>query len=361
MPLVQSYDEIIEQIDTIDPVAYARTRNHLDGAVTKLSPYISRGVITLPQVRERLYVRHDPADCEKLVQELAWREYFQNVWWAKGEAIFSDLRFSRDDWAHEELPTALINASTGIAVMDTGIQGLYDTGYLHNHLRMALAAIACNCARAHWLPTGKWMYYHLADGDLASNFLSWQWVAGTSVNKRYSTNQELLNGISDTTQAGTWFDVSRDAFLTMTTPSHLGAYEPFSLTTPYPETQEPPSVAGQDVYCYTPWTLDPTWRRAQSARRLLLIDPAWFDRFPVSELVMDFIVRQGQTVMPELEIFIGDIFAVPGIDGAAHIYAKPHPTNQHWPATFDGRELLFPEVRGYYQSFFKYWQAVTTR
>ena len=361
MQRVQAYPEILEQIDTIDPVAYTRTRTQLSGAVTQLSPYLSRGVITLPQVRDRLFARAAPDSCEKLVQELAWREYFQNVWWEKGDAIFSDLRFSREDWAHAELVTALVEADTGIDVIDDSVRKLYDTGYLHNQLRLAVAAIACNCARAHWFPMGQWFYYHLSDGDLASNFLSWQWVAGTSINKRYSINQELLTAISDTTQAGSWLDVSREAFLTMPTPVQLTTHEPFSFTTPYPETPEPPTVAGQDVCCYTPWTLDPEWRRAQSARRLLIIDPTWFDRFPVSELVMDFIVRQGQTVMPELEIFVGDIFAVPGIDGAANIYAKPHPTNRHWPATFDERELLFPKVTGYYPSFMKYWQAVNSR
>ena len=186
--------ELLEMIDAIDPIAYAKTRNHLSGAVTKLSPYITRGVITLPQIRDRLLQNHSEKDCEKLIQELAWREYFQEVWWDKGGEIFSDLRFSRDDWRHKELITALVEANTGVEVLDQSIKELYKTGYMHNHTRMWIASVACNLGKAHWYEMGKWLYYYLADGDPASNFCSWQWVAGTSKSEPYTCNQELING-----------------------------------------------------------------------------------------------------------------------------------------------------------------------
>ncbi|HAW80987.1 MAG TPA: deoxyribodipyrimidine photolyase, partial [Balneola sp.] len=44
------YSEILEQIDQVDPINYGRTRNFIDGDVSKLSPYISRGVISTKQV-----------------------------------------------------------------------------------------------------------------------------------------------------------------------------------------------------------------------------------------------------------------------------------------------------------------------
>ena len=363
---VQSYAEIVEQIDLIDPLAYAKTRNHLGGAVTHLSPYLSRGVITLPQVKARLLARHRPADCAKLLQELAWREYFQNVWWEKGNAIFSDLRFPRDDWEHEDLVSALVGAETGIAALDDAVKKLYDTGYMHNHARMWVASVACNVARAHWYGMGMWLYYHLLDSDPASNFLSWQWVAGTSVHKRYTTSQSLINACSDTKQPHTWLSLEREATLTMPIPEHLLQSEPVILPMEYPEQPEVMSVFGAEVYLYTPWTLDPGWRRAgdgstdgdrgSHTRRLLIIDPAWFDRFPVSPFVLDFIIRQGQTVMPELEVFVGDVYDMPGITEAVAVYTKAHPTNQSWPGQHDPRELLAPAVTGYFPSFFKYWQ-----
>lgn len=363
MSYLLSYSEILNQIDTIDPKAYSATRNHLDGAVTRLSPYISRGVITLPQVRDRLLAQHPRLDCEKLIQELAWREYFQHVWYEKGDDIFTDLRFPRTDWVHEELVSVMVDASTGIAAIDEAIKELYTTGYMHNHSRMWVAALSSNLAKAHWHTMGKWLYYHLIDGDLASNFLSWQWVAGTSVNKRYTVNQSLIDACSTQKQHTSWLSVEREALLTMTPPEQFTIREPFVFEMEYPVVPDVASVSGALVHLYTPWTLDPTWRSGEAGefcpRQILVIDPAWFDRFPVSVSVLDFIMRQGKTVMPSLEIFVGEQRAIPGIE-EAEVYFKNHPTNQTWLGYRDTLELLFPRVTGYYPSFFAYWKSVET-
>jgi deoxyribodipyrimidine photo-lyase len=359
MSYLRSYPEILQIIDSIDPVLYAQTRNHLNGAVTRLSPYISRGVITLPFIRERLLEKHSPAACEKLIQELAWREYFQTVWWAKGDEIFSDLRFTRNDWQHTELVSAIVSAETTINVIDEAIKDLYITGYLHNHVRMWIAAISCNAAQAHWYEMGRWMYQNLIDGDLASNFLSWQWVAGTSINKQYTVNQALINGCSEHQQANTWLSGSREEVLT-NPPAAIRFSEPAELIMEYGQYEEIITPFEADVCLYTPWTLDPLWRHDGAKRRVLVIDTKWFDRFPVSNTVLDFIIRQGKTVMPNLEVFCGDILDLSGI-GTTAMYAKRHQTNQHWPVIFDEPEKLFPLVTGYYPSFFAYYKKVQAR
>ncbi|MEO5685193.1 MAG: FAD-binding domain-containing protein [Chitinophagaceae bacterium] len=68
----------------------------------------------------------------------------------------------------------IAGAKTGITAIDEQITLLYETGYMHNPVRMYLAGITCNIGKAHWLQPARWMYYHLLDGDLASNSLSWQ-------------------------------------------------------------------------------------------------------------------------------------------------------------------------------------------
>lgn len=358
MSYVRSYHEILDIIDTIDPVAYAQTRNQLNGAVTRLSPYITRGIISLPLVRDRLLANHPTQDCQKLIQELAWREYFQNVWFAKGEEIFTDIRFPRDDWQHEEIVSAIANADTGVVVLDAGIKELYDTGYMHNHLRMWTASVSCNLAYAHWHTMGKWLYYHLIDGDLASNFLSWQWVAGTSISKRYTVNQKLINGCSEHKQVRSMLTYDRDDMLDLPTPDILQASESFVRGTLYPTVDPVTTVSGAVVNLYTPWTLDPMYRQTESERRILVIDPAWFDRYPVSELVLDFIIRQGQVVIPDLEVHIGPVGEIRGVSDALTVHTQLHQTNKNWPAQFDLVEKLFPTVDGYYKSFFQYWKAV---
>jgi len=358
MSYVRSYAEILDLIDQIDPVAYATTRNHLSGAVTRLSPYITRGIISLPFVRERLLAKHSAADCAKLIQELAWREYFQNVWFDRGDDIFSDIRFPRDDWRHAAVVSAVADAATGVQAMDAAIKELYDTGYMHNHMRMWVASVSCNLAYAHWHAMGAWLYYHLIDGDLASNFLSWQWVAGTSVNKRYTVNQALINACSDQQQAHSLLTFDREQMTQLPTPDILLPFEDSQLTTSYPDLDPLVTVSGATVSLYTPWTLDPTWRPADVDRRILVIDPVWFDRYPVSDLVLDFIIRQGTIVIPELEVHVGSVSDIHGISDALTVQALAHQTNQAWPVQFDQIDRLFPHVQGYYKSFFAYWKAV---
>ena len=53
----KSLEELNNDIDRLDLVAYGQTRNYLDGAVSKLSPYISRGFITLPYLKDRILSR----------------------------------------------------------------------------------------------------------------------------------------------------------------------------------------------------------------------------------------------------------------------------------------------------------------
>ena len=136
-------------IAQFDVKTYAKTRNHLSGNVSRLSPYITRGVISLPEIRDIVLDKHSYRTAEKFIQELAWREYWQQVWYAKQEAIFTDLRFVRDDWAHFDLVAAIIAGKTSIVSLDKAVHELYQTGYMHNHARMWTAMLACNVGKAH--------------------------------------------------------------------------------------------------------------------------------------------------------------------------------------------------------------------
>ena len=88
------------------------------------------------------------------------------------------------------MPADIQTGSTGIAVIDQSAQQLVQTGYLHNHARMWLASYIVHIRKVHWRVGAAWMYGHLLDGDLASNTLSWQWVAGTGSSKPYVFNAE---------------------------------------------------------------------------------------------------------------------------------------------------------------------------
>lgn len=200
-PIRGGREEAEDHLGWIDPVAYARTRNHLDGAVTQLSPFIRHGVVSLADVRDRvLSAVGNASDAEKMVQQLAWRDYWQRLYMQMGDKIWDDQEdyktgFSADDYA-DELPRDILNANTGVAAMDMFIHELVTTGWLHNHARLYLASYICHFRRIKWQAGARFFLKHLLDGDVASNNLSWQWVASTFANKPYYFNLDNLQKFS---------------------------------------------------------------------------------------------------------------------------------------------------------------------
>lgn len=181
-----------ERVAAVDPTAYARSRNHIDGAVTRLSPYLTHGLLTLPEVYHAIHTRAPLEPQGKLVFEFGWREYHHHVWEHLGDRIHRSLHTGlMDDASYAaEVPEDVRHAATGIPAIDTAVRTLYLTGYLHNHARMWLASYLVHLRKVHWHAGASWMIAHLLDGDLASNHLSWQWVAGTGSTKPYLFNAE---------------------------------------------------------------------------------------------------------------------------------------------------------------------------
>lgn len=182
-------------LSCIDPIAYARTRNFGDGHVTRLSPYIRHGVLSLNAVRNHALTQcSEPLQITKFIQELAWRDFWQRVYATHPDWAWNDVEpyktgFTAADYA-EQLPEDIVTATTGIACVDAFIRTLTSTGYLHNHARMYLAAYVVHFRRVRWQAGARWFLRHLLDGDVASNNLSWQWVASTFSNKPYIFNLE---------------------------------------------------------------------------------------------------------------------------------------------------------------------------
>jgi deoxyribodipyrimidine photo-lyase len=186
-----------EALREIDPVAYGKTRNFLDGNVTKLSAYIRHGVLSLGEIREYILKRVDnPNDANKLIQELAWRDYWQRLYVKLGSRIWQNQEEYKTGYLPADytakLPEDITTGTTGLVCIDSFSQELRTTGYLHNHIRMWLAAYIIHWRRVEWQAGAKWFLQHLLDGDPASNNMSWQWVASTFSHKPYFFNRENL-------------------------------------------------------------------------------------------------------------------------------------------------------------------------
>ena len=114
-------------------------------------------------------------------RELAWREFCADLLARYPEAAWKPLRaeFERMEY---DVPGAAFdawrNGLTGYPIVDAGMRELAATGFMHNRVRMVVASFLVKDLQVHWKYGARWFMKQLRDGDLASNSLNWQWVAG---------------------------------------------------------------------------------------------------------------------------------------------------------------------------------------
>jgi deoxyribodipyrimidine photo-lyase len=186
-------------LEQVNQAKYASSRNFLSGAVTRLSPYIRYGVLSLAEIRDYLRIlSQEPQkeDATKLLNELGWRDYWQRLYAQLGNDIWLDQQpyktgYTAKNYA-EILPDDIISGTTQLVCIDSFSRQMRETGYLHNHARLWLAAYIVHWRSIRWQAGAAWFLQHLLDGDPGSNNLSWQWVSSTFSQKPYFFNRENL-------------------------------------------------------------------------------------------------------------------------------------------------------------------------
>lgn len=347
-------EAVLNRVSEIIPEEYGRTRNFLEGAVSYLSPYISRGVISTKFVKEKLIERgYSLPIAQSIFQELAWRDFWQKTWVEKQDGIFEDLRNPQSDCDFDTLPLGIDAANTGIEVLNEGIADLKSTGYMHNHLRMYTASVVCNVAKTHWKTPSQWMYYHLLDGDLASNMLSWQWVAGTNSNKKYIANQENINKYCNSKQRKTYLDVSYEELASISCPPEMKERIELNFETNLPKSEEPKIEKDIPILLYNYYNLDPFWRKNEKVNRVLLLEPSVFERFPVSHKCIDFVLDLSQNI-EGIQLFVGEFNELQEAYPNSQFIFKEHPLN-NYSGQEDPRDWMFPTAP-YKPTFFGYWK-----
>lgn len=193
LPLLGEGQPAAEKGQNIDSETSTRPRINPDRDITA---FIRQGMVTLDEIREKVLrkVCH-PEDATKLIQELAWRDYFQRLYRELGIGLWEDAELYKTGFLAQEydhqLPKDVQAGETGTC-MDQFIHELYRTGYLPNRARRWLAAYIVHWRRVRWQTGAQWYLMHLSDGDPASNNLSWQWVASTFSSKPYFYNLDAL-------------------------------------------------------------------------------------------------------------------------------------------------------------------------
>lgn len=321
----------LERLRAVDPSAYGRSRNHVDGAVTRLSPWLRHGVLSLAEVRDVALARvARPEEAASLVSELGWRDYWRRVQGALGgqvgDAVEPPARESRLPTV-DQVPDDVVAARTGMPCIDAFVDRLHATGWLHNHERMWLASWLVHARGVRWRAGADWMLSHLLDGDPASNHFSWQWVAGTFAAKPYIFNRENLETFTGAAYCRHCPELGRCDV--------EGSYDELAARFFTPDAPSRGPLRIRPAAAWPPWssaavrqplvwlTLDsasaasPAAVAWPDAPRLFVVDPEWLavERPSLNRLLF---LCECLADVPGVEIWLGDPRAVVPARAAAH-------------------------------------------
>jgi deoxyribodipyrimidine photo-lyase len=166
---------------------YATARDRMAGRNTSLlSPHLHFGEVSSRQVFARVVFAGDkPGQSQaaaKFEAELGWREFCAHLVYHFPTIPTENWReeFDTFEWRRSAADLrAWQRGETGYPMVDAGMRELWQTGWMHNRVRMIVASFLVKHLRIHWREGEAWFWDTLVDADLANNAGNWQWVAGS--------------------------------------------------------------------------------------------------------------------------------------------------------------------------------------
>jgi deoxyribodipyrimidine photo-lyase len=152
--------------------------------VSRLSPHLHFGEISPHFIWHKMQFKNDSSyssDIDHFCSELGWREFSYYLLYHFPNLPKQNLnnKFDSFPWAQDlKLLSCWQRGQTGIPIVDAGMRELWQTGYMHNRVRMIVGSFLVKNLLLHWHHGERWFWDCLIDADLASNSASWQWVAG---------------------------------------------------------------------------------------------------------------------------------------------------------------------------------------
>lgn len=150
--------------------------------VSRLSASLHFGEISPLQIWHALKNLTSNNDVEHFKRELCWREFSYYLLFHLPHLITENLRPAFDDFAWVNNPQHIKQwqqGKTGYPIVDAGMRELWQTGYMHNRVRMIVASFLVKNLLVDWRIGAAWFWDCLVDADLANNSASWQWIAGS--------------------------------------------------------------------------------------------------------------------------------------------------------------------------------------
>ena len=181
---------------------YAYKRNYDYGPenrsnISHLSPFISHRLLYEFDVAKKVLSKFPFLKVEKFIQEVFWRTYWKG-WLELRPDVWDDFKTSLSVLKKDDQYYDAINGKTNIECFNDWVNELKEYNYLHNHARMWFASIWIFTLGLPWQLGAEFFLEHLYDGDVASNTLSWKWVAGLQTKgKHYIARSDNIHKFTD--------------------------------------------------------------------------------------------------------------------------------------------------------------------
>ena len=170
------------------PVKYYKTDRDFPGikGTSRLSPHLHFGEISPNQVWHAALLNQNiqkvGKDLFHFLSELGWREFSYYLLYHFPEITNKNFNTTFDNYPWSSVTStfdAWKRGRTGVPIVDAGMRELWETGYIHNRVRMIVGSYLVKNLNIDWRDGEEWFWDCLVDADLAANCASWQWVAGS--------------------------------------------------------------------------------------------------------------------------------------------------------------------------------------
>jgi len=163
---------------------YSIGRDRPDQNLTsKLSPYLHFGEISPIEIYNQISVskKINSHNKDKFLAEIGWRDFSYNLLYHYPDMTKNpiQIKFNKFPWLKDNKNLKKWQKGfTGIPIVDAGMRQLYETGWMHNRVRMIVGSFLTKNLLLHWKLGEEWFFDTLVDADIGSNSAGWQWISG---------------------------------------------------------------------------------------------------------------------------------------------------------------------------------------